>query len=168
MGSFSVWSCLFGVVCVSCIYIGMSFLNLGEVSFYVLFEDLVSAIDLGFFSFIYAYNLKIWSFPWSHIVLVGFFSVLYFYFLILFFQWSNSSTLSSNPADLDALYEVFPLVFKVGIKIFNSTPVSPWVLTNISIYLLNSVSKSYHFLSDFIQPYVCIFLDITQAFIVIL
>lgn len=34
----------------------------GTVSFYDFVEELVSVIELNFFSFIYTYNLKNWSF----------------------------------------------------------------------------------------------------------
>lgn len=52
------WSCLFGVLCTSCIHVYFS-PQFGEVFFYDPVEDhLVYAIGLGFFSVIYAYNLK--------------------------------------------------------------------------------------------------------------
>lgn len=55
-------SCLFCVLPATYIYMGVSFPQFGNFFFYVLVKDLVYVIALGFFSFIYVYNLKTWPF----------------------------------------------------------------------------------------------------------
>lgn len=85
-GVFPFWSCLVGVLYASCIYMGMFFFSLGDLFFYDLVKDLVSAIDLVFLSFIYANNLKVWSFDGdSHFLHVAFFSFLNVLFLCIFY-----------------------------------------------------------------------------------
>lgn len=69
-GAFPFWSYLVGVLCASCIYMGMSFLSLGENFFYDIVKGLVYAIDLVFLFLIYADNLELLLFDGnSHLLL---------------------------------------------------------------------------------------------------
>lgn len=43
------WFCPFGVLCISCVCIGVTFLSLVEVFIFDLVEDLVYATNLEFF-----------------------------------------------------------------------------------------------------------------------
>lgn len=87
---FITWSCLVGVLCASCICMGMSLI--WGIFFHEPIENLVYAFDPGFLSF-YAHDLEILSFQGF----LQFMGVTPFDLFVSFylFDWFNSPTFSS-------------------------------------------------------------------------
>ena len=57
-GDYRFRSCLVGVLCASCICMGVFFLSFRKFFFYDLIKELLYDIHLGFFLLFYAYTLK--------------------------------------------------------------------------------------------------------------
>lgn len=80
------------VLCAFHIFVGMSSINSAIFSSVIL----LNIIDLGFFSFVYACNWKVWFFfPWCPTLLYVLF-LFHFYFSYSLLIWSRSSILSSS------------------------------------------------------------------------
>lgn len=130
---------------------GYIFPKFGEI-FYILVEDLVYTIDLGFFSLIYAYNSKVLSFYVVTYFLKGSF-LFAFNFTYSWFIWSRSSCLFG----LESCYIFCLIILLVRfffdfscevISFFNS------IFTSRFLPLFQVLDYLHHFH----QSYVCVFL----------
>lgn len=139
---------LFGALYASCFRTNVSFFLFGGVFFYGLVEDLVYAIDLGFFSLVH--NSKVWVFLiyllwgvsfflWFGLVsctscMCGFCFVFIWFFMSLAYAILSHSFISLSFEIPSWATGLFNLIF-----------ISAWVHFNISISLLNYCLCLCHF-----------------------
>lgn len=141
-----------------------------QTVFYDFVKGLFYADNLGFFSFIYVYSLKVWSFQGvPQLLQVPFLCFIFSMFFARMFQFLPSVLKYWLSTDIWLiLCGRISLEFSNWIiELFNSVIVSTWVLFGISLFTEFSfqILNCHHY---FIQSYICVFFFIAWAFIVIL
>lgn len=136
------WHLSLIVSVVLCMHMDVFSPSLGRFASEIFLEDVVYAIGLGSFSFIYSYNLNIWGFLWSifllwslHVCGFEIFILFAYLFHILFIFESWYSIFCS----IHSTCKAFPSWATV---IFNYMFISIRVFLNVFVFSLNSVFKS--------------------------